>query len=555
MRWLGLTIALAVGACGGSDEPEPPVGDMVFDVEHYDYAFDLDSRAASVRLTVNVEADGNCLTLPFRATDLGGQPTLDGELAVSGTLDGGQLTLCGAGWVAGTQIIVEVAMTVPEETWGSLDVGYSVNTDIEGNPFSYMVSWVGGCDRFGPCDNDADKFAYYRFTVAHPSGTTVLCPGRITPGDTQTVCEFDYAGGPTYSTFGIAASPSWETTEVGTWEGVTVTVYDMPSNGAIDELDTDAIASFLSFMVDNFGPYPYGDEMRIAYGPTAWQGFEHPGNILMYDRIHTSIGGGRADAMRHTINHEIAHMWAGDQTTLADTYDFVWKEAVVEYLSSIWESEEHGDLTAPAYWKSIGPRSDWYPVPAERPELNVYYGDVYGLGPMILFRQIEGLYDRDTVMTALRSLLGTPRALRVADIQAALEDATGADLENYFDTWVYGEGVPSVPVFDVLITDQGKGDYDLRVTQQGGDVQLYGMAFTLQLTGDNDETFDVRIDLGVDGMPTYFTTAAPGFVVTGHELDPYNESFAFDAAALAAAMARDDLAHPMLAPIAPQRYE
>lgn len=557
MRWLGLTVALlGLAACGGSEDPDPPVGDLTFEVEHYDYAFDLASRAASVRLTVNLQTEGNCLTLPFRAADLGGQPMLDGLVATSGTLEGGQLRLCGAGWLADTQIIVEVSMTVPEETWDNLDVGYSVSPDIEGNDFSYLVSWVGGCDRFGPCDNETDKFATYRFTVAHPSGTTVLCPGRITAGDTQTVCDFDYPGGPTYSTFGIAATPSWTATEIGTWEGVTVTVYDMPSNGAIDELDTDAIADFLSFMVESFGPYPYGDELRIAYAPTVWAGFEHPGNILMNDRIHIpSPGSARADAMRHTINHEIAHMWAGDQTTLADTYDFVWKEAMVEYLSGLWEADVHGDVSAPAYWKRLGPLSDWYPVPAERPEIKDYYGDVYGLGPMILFRQMEALYDRDTVMAALRSLLGAPRALRVADIQSALEAATGDDLQNYFDTWVYGEGVPSMPVFDVIVTDMGKGDYDVRVTQQGADVQLYGMAFTLQLTGDNDETFDVKINLGPDGTATYFTTAVPGFTVTGHVLDPYNESFAFDAASLAAAVVADDVPHPMLAPVQPRRYQ
>ena len=30
-------------------------------------------------------------------------------------------------------------------------------------------------------------------------------------------------------------------------------------------------------------------------------------------------------------------MWAGDQTTLADTYDFVWKESMAEYLAFVWE--------------------------------------------------------------------------------------------------------------------------------------------------------------------------------------------------------------------------
>ncbi len=526
LRWLAV-VALVVGACGSEDEPEPlPTGPMAYQVRAYDYAFDLETRRAAVRVTFEITTGGDCLSIPFRATGLG-DVLLDDEPVGQGSgLDGEVLTVCGDGWRDGEVIALSAGVTVPEETWGDSQVGYSVTPDIEGNPFHYMVSWVGGCDRFGPCDSRPDAFAHYTFTVAHPDGYTVLCPGALTPGATESRCEFTLDGGPTYSAFGFAAGPSWEVHDLGTWGDVRVTLYDMPSTGIVDDLDVDAAKGFLAFMEESFGPYPYGDELRFATGPTYWFGFEHPGSVVLYDQLNRVVT--TRNSLRHTTNHEIAHMWAGDQTTLATTYDFVWKEAMAEYLSHLYEADEYGDQTAPPYWKQLASGGEYYPVPAEAPPLIDYYGDVYGAGPLVLFRQIEFLYDRDTVLEAIRGLLGAQQAIGIDDIELALENATGADLTNYFDRWVYGEGVPVHPEFSVTVDDNGDGSYDVTVAQVFPD-ELFGCAFVVQLRDADGNPFDVPFNLGVEGMQSATQTVTPGFVVAEHRFDPYRHSLAFEA--------------------------
>ena len=106
----------------------------------------------------------------------------------------------------------------------------------------------------------------------------------------------------------------------------------------------------------------------------------------------------------------------GDQTTLAGVYDFVWKEAVAEYLVYAHQ-DQHISATAAfkslGAWKQFSAFSEYYLVPAEEPPLLDYYGDVYGPGPMILFRQLEAIFDRQTVLMALSSLLGSPRAISI----------------------------------------------------------------------------------------------------------------------------------------------
>ena len=191
----------------------------------------------------------------------------------------------------------------------------------------------------------------------------------------------------------------------------------------------------------------------MAVGPTYWAGFEHPGNIMLAD---TLTGGG----LNHTVLHELAHQWAGDKVTLASERDFVWKEAMAEYLSMVYEDMHDSEVAAGtvARWKTLAKDSLVYPVPDESRSLLEYYGSAYGPGPMILFRQLEGWFGREAVLTALRELLdGGPKAISLDDVRAALESATGVDLEDYFAGWLHGAGEPAWPRATVVVTDVERG--------------------------------------------------------------------------------------------------
>jgi aminopeptidase N len=535
-----LALALSLAACGGDDD-ETPTGPAAVTVLHYDYAFDLETRAASVVATLRVDTPGDCISLPMRAGGLE-EVLLGGEPITDGALEEDLLTACGRGWRAGEEVALEAHMVVALETWDDSQVGYSVATDAEGAPFHYLVSWVGGCDRFGPCDSAPDRFATYRFTVAHPPDMQVLCPGSIARGDESTVCELTRAA-PTYSGFGLAAGPSWVEVPLGDWGGIDALLYDMPSVDMAPAIDADAHAGFLDWMAARFGPYPYGDQLRFFVGPTYWSGFEHPGNIALSDALHLAPGS-YADPVTHVINHEIAHQWAGDHTTLAGARDFVWKEAMAEYLSFVFEEEElsaEDALVTARAWKSFAAGAAFYPVPEEdpAPPLLDSYGDAYGPGPLILFRQIEALYGRESVMAALAELIGgaEPAARSIEDVQAALEAATGADLAGYFDTWIFGTGAPTWPVFEVTWSQTMAGPLTWTVRQTAPAAPLYGCAFPVAFTR-GDQRADAWIDLGPDGAAELTGTIEPGFRATAAVLDPDGFCLAYAPAAAAAPVSR-----------------
>ncbi|HEY6039662.1 MAG TPA: hypothetical protein VIV58_35520, partial [Kofleriaceae bacterium] len=200
MRALLCSLIVASVACGGNDAG--PTGPITAHATHYDLTLDLDTRAAHSKVALVADVAGDCMTLPFRADSLtavafDGKPG-DGTQNADNTL-----TICGDGVEAGKPFTVEADDTVPLKTLETSQVGFSISNDVDGNKLAYLVSWVNGCDQFGPCDNRPDQFATYTFDVAHGADTIVRCPGTITDkSPTETICDFAFDGGPTYSTFG-----------------------------------------------------------------------------------------------------------------------------------------------------------------------------------------------------------------------------------------------------------------------------------------------------------------------------------------------------------------
>src|SRR5438094_5046810 len=94
------SFVVLIAACGSSGSKPLPTGPITATVTHYDYTFDIDSRAAHAEVTATIDTAGNCWTLPFRAQGIA-NVALDGVAITDVTTDATSLTACGAGYEAG----------------------------------------------------------------------------------------------------------------------------------------------------------------------------------------------------------------------------------------------------------------------------------------------------------------------------------------------------------------------------------------------------------------------------------------------------------------------
>lgn len=515
----------AAGGAGGAGSSSstgvaPMPGPISGPVTRYDYLVDLDTDAATSTVTIDVAAPGgDCVDLESKLAPNG--PVLwNGADAVSAAADAGVYHVCGAPLAPGP-LAIATPTTLVKKTFFGLDVGLSKKKDLAGGDFTYAVSWIGGCDAFGPCDDDPGTLAEIHFDIAHGADTTVLCPGTISEGPNGTHC--DVVGAPTYSGVGWAADTKWVRTPFLTANGVDWVFYEVPGGKLAASLDPATMKSFFGWIVGLFGPFPYGNELRLAGGPTAWLGFEHPANIVLLEDLDATATD-YADAPTHVTMHEITHQWAGDRTTIATASDFVWKEATSEYIPYVFEDEHLPASVAAsslAYWDAIALQATYFPRPTDdpAPAVSEFYGDVYGPGPMVLYVQLEAMIGRPNVLAGLKSFLAEPGVRSVDDLRVALEGASGKDLKPYFDAWVFGAGKPEWPTFSIETSAVGN-EVTVTLTQENASGKVYPCVVEVDVLGAT-QTVTANVDFGFDPKsPTASAKITMSEPVASTSLDP-----------------------------------
>ncbi|MFO0755603.1 MAG: M1 family aminopeptidase [Byssovorax sp.] len=485
------------GTGGGGAAPTGPVKGTV---SHYDYAVDLAQKKAHSKLTIDVEAPGGDCFATSCTAPMVSNATWNGKDAASFSLSGGEMSACGAGVSGGQPLAIEADVELAEKTFFGLDVGLSHQKDMAGGTFRYLLSWVGGCDHFGPCDDDPSRLATFHFDVTHAADEVALCSGTLTPGNGVTQCDLSGTLAPTYSAFAVVTDTLWQKKPYASAAGIDLVFYEVPGGKLAGTLDKDAVTGYLGWITGLLGPFPYGKELRIAGGPTAWLGFEHPANIVMLENL-PDLSMAYAAPTQHVFMHEVAHQWAGDRSTILTAPDFVWKEATAEYLSYVYEDEHRPPAEAAAsllYWDSVSLQAKHYPRPTDdpAPAVSAFYGDVYGPGPMVLYVQLEPLIGRDKVLAGIASFLSAPGARSVEDLKKAMEMVSGKSLGAYFDAWVFGKGVPEWPTFSAS-AEQSGSEVTITVTQQNPSGKVYGCAIEVQVSGATQSAVGL-VDFGVE---------------------------------------------------------
>jgi aminopeptidase N len=513
------------GGMGGA----PPTGELDFFVTRLEYDFDLATREATSHVSTHVlPPGGDCIRLPSELAvdtalwDGEGEPI---EATIANGADGAFVVLCGEP-IGGCPLDVVTTQVVPEDTDFGLDVGFSQTESLAGSTFSYLLSWVGGCDNFGPCDDSTALLVPLVLRVTHAESDVVLCPGALErPSPTETVCRMEGTRAPTYSGFALMSDPAWVEASFDNTAGVDLRFFEVPGGALASSLDPESVSALFVWLEALLGPLPYGPELRVAGAPTAWLGFEHPANIVLREDMPL-LSTAYADTTFHVFAHEVVHQWAGDRTTLATPVDFAWKEAIAEYLTYVFEDEARppGEAAASlAYWDQISLSASYHVRPTDEPAPAVedFYGDVYGPGPMTLFVQLEPLVGRAAVLAGIASFLAGPGARSVSELRARLETESGADLTAYFDAWVFGAGAPEWPRFVVTTTPDGDGDVTVEVTQEGLTGPVFPCVVEVELVGQGGASLVVPVSFGLaPSSPTASVTVPFAEPVVDTLVDP-----------------------------------
>ncbi|MPZ49015.1 MAG: hypothetical protein GEU75_06860 [Dehalococcoidia bacterium] len=308
------------------------------------------------------------------------------------------------------------------------------------------------------------------------------------------------------------------------WDGIPI-LYYVPAGR---EADGRAIFKNTPDMMQLFSErtgvrYPYAKYSQVIVQDFIFGGMENISATTLTDSaLYDSRARLDADA-DPLLAHEIAHQWFGDLLTCRD-----WSHG--------WLNEGFATFMELAYCEHNKGRDEF--LYALRNEMDFYFGEagrykrpivtnVYN-APIDLFDR--HLYEKGgIVLNMLRVYLGDTlfwKAIRrytisrrstnvvTPDLQRAIEEATGRNLDWFFDQWVYGAGHPEMKGDYAWDGDARTAKISLKQSQSGDQVaQVFRLPLQVEFNLGDGQKMSTRVEMTEREQTFYFPLASkPKFV-------------------------------------------
>ncbi|MBO7083583.1 MAG: T9SS type A sorting domain-containing protein [Bacteroidales bacterium] len=357
------------------------------------------------------------------------------------------------------------------ESWGGImwTTGYVCNMGVG---FESIPHNLGKC--WFPCvDNFTDK-ATYNLNITVPNSTEAICGGNFIntydngDGTTTWQWEIPQEVATYHVSFAVGDYVEWTDTYNGIERDIPITVYVKPNQINNVPGTFVHVKDIAAFYENCFGPYPFN---RIGYVVTSVGCMEHVDNIGITSGIVTGN-----TTQEEYVAHELSHMYFGNKTTCATAEDMWLNEGFAQFCGVFYRSDVYGEddfqqamstkINNISSWCKS--ESNWIPL-NNIPQSMTYDGSaVYNRGAVVV-NTLMNYLGRETFLEGLRHHLQNHAygAASSEQLRDALTEATGIDMNGFFDTYVFTAGMPHFGVDLVNVTPSGSQyDVTVRMTYQ-----------------------------------------------------------------------------------------
>ncbi|MEE6296007.1 aminopeptidase N [Georgenia wangjunii] len=206
-------------------------------------------------------------------------------------------------------------------------------------------------------------------------------------------------------------------------------------------------------------PYPWGKYDQVFVPEYNLGAMENPGVVTFTEAyvFRSAATYAQHQGRANTILHEMAHMWFGDLVTMRWWDDLWLKESFADYMGS------HASVASTRFtdaWTAFASRRKaWaylqdqlpttHPVVADIPDLEAakqnFDGITYAKGAAVL-KQLVAYVGEQAFFAGSRTYFRAHayRSTTLADLLAALEDASGRDLGEWARLWLQTAGTSTL---------------------------------------------------------------------------------------------------------------
>ncbi|MCG2420270.1 T9SS type A sorting domain-containing protein [Aequorivita sp. F47161] len=436
----------------------------------------------------------------------------------------------------------EVVITLPQmQTQGVLDslsVSYSGNpvssgfgsfeTDTHnGDPVMWTLSEPFGAKAWWPCKQDLndkiDMIDVYittpRFNPSNEEYVAVangLELSQTINGSTKTTHFRHQYPIPAYLiAIAVTNYSVYSHTVANNGNPFEIINYVYPEDLAYAQSRTPVTVDIMNLFSNLFEPYPFASE-KYGHAQFGWGGgMEHTTVSFM-----GSLG-------RGLIAHELAHQWFGDKVTCGSWQDIWLNEGFATYLSGLVVEDFDGDADFRSWRQdkisSITNYTDGsvYIPAQDTTSVNRIFSSrlTYNKGAMVLHMLRKKLGDA-VFYQGLKDYLADPELAygyaKTGDLIRNMEAASGANLSEFFDDWVYGEGYPRYTIQWNQV-ESGSMNVKISQTQSHSSVSYFEAPVPLRINGTQGEVLDIVLDNTTNNQ-TYQPTV--NFEVRNVNFDP-----------------------------------
>ncbi len=329
--------------------------------------------------------------------------------------------------------------------WGGFyfigDYIYNLGIGLTSIPPNFGKVWY-------PCFDSFVERATYEYHIISNDGRKAFCQGtfmgeEIIAGDTLLRhYEFNQKI-PTYlSAIAVSNYEMFEYTHEGANGSIPVSLTAKPAHLS----SMQNAFNYLSFAIDAceywYGPYIWD---RVGYVLTTDGALEIPTNVAYPQSM---LGANQLENAR-LFTHELGHHWWGDVVTLKEHHDMWIKEGPAEYSAHLFREWKDGEEAFIEEMKDnqlfvleeAHVQDDTFQALSPMPDEHIYGRHTYNKGAAVI-HNLRGYLGDDTFRDAMHYVQSeyAYTSFSANELREVLEEASGADLESFFNDWIFSPG-------------------------------------------------------------------------------------------------------------------
>jgi aminopeptidase N len=241
-------------------------------------------------------------------------------------------------------------------------------------------------------------------------------------------------------------------------------------------------------------------------------------NITATTMSDTEMFLNKPNEVEDLISHELAHSWFGNLVTCRNWAELWLNEGFATYMEAAWREKKYGRSD---YLRKLREDFEMFEIdyavnsrhalfnPYARPDKSIFSVTNYNKGSVVIHTLRETV-GTENFWKAINVYLSRHKFQNVEtpNLQNAMEEVSGMDLDWFFKQWVYSGGYPKLRVKSIYDAQTGRLEITVRQTQTAD--KLTPEAFVLPMEieiktekgekvekiviKNREETFSIQID-------------------------------------------------------------